>query len=344
MLWFPSLQQVSYLWEEISWLQQCLSPSQTSCSCTLQTRLKMLQAVAHLQVAEWFWEAEFFVSKTSWTVVQILCDGFHQGALGTQDLGQVYFEPIKDKHGNGLLVLLKDMNTSPNLDGVRWTQLCKLQLQRKSISSPEEPTALDMLLITLHVSHKGLKIWLYKCLRGSQNSETTPNLGTMTTGIFVNSICVWMCGICARNTKSHKVLPLLLGVCCPDIRSPQNKLTGSPDCRGSRLAVIRGDLSFVCLAIFCFCFGQRMLPQQFMSHLCYPRMWQDQRVSSKGLCQQQNAPKHVFSGIAATSLKALIHGKPNMAWQTWGTRAGTTGLQIEICFQLQVLFVQTPFI
>lgn len=72
--------------------------------------------------------------------------------LGTQDLGQVYFEPIKDKQGNALLVLLKDMNACPNLDGVRWTQLCKLQLHRKSISSPEEPTALDILLITLHVS------------------------------------------------------------------------------------------------------------------------------------------------------------------------------------------------
>lgn len=43
--------QVSYLWEEISWLQQCLSPSQSSSSCTLQTRLKMLQAVSLLQVA-----------------------------------------------------------------------------------------------------------------------------------------------------------------------------------------------------------------------------------------------------------------------------------------------------
>lgn len=79
-----------------------------------------------------------------------------QGMLGTQDLGQVYFEPIKDKHGNALLVLLKDMNACSTLDGVRWTQLCKLQLQRKSISSPEEPTALDMLLITLHVSPTGL--------------------------------------------------------------------------------------------------------------------------------------------------------------------------------------------
>ncbi|KAJ8245800.1 hypothetical protein GJAV_G00260450 [Gymnothorax javanicus] len=117
-LWFTKL---SYLWEEISWLQQCMSPSPSSCSCALQTRLKMLQAVSLLQ-----------------------------GMLGAQDLGRVYYEPIKDKHGNVLLVTLRDLSSSPNLDGVRWTQLCKLQLQRKSISSPEEPSALDMLLITLH--------------------------------------------------------------------------------------------------------------------------------------------------------------------------------------------------
>ncbi|XP_069036950.1 ankyrin repeat and fibronectin type-III domain-containing protein 1 isoform X3 [Lepisosteus oculatus] len=117
-LWFT---KVSCLWEEIPWMQQCLSPSQSSYSCALQTRLKMLQAVSQLQ-----------------------------GMLGTQDLGRVYFEPIKDKHGNALLVTLRDLSASPGLDSVRWAQLCKLQLQRKSISSPEEPTALDMLLITLH--------------------------------------------------------------------------------------------------------------------------------------------------------------------------------------------------
>ncbi|XP_076154939.1 ankyrin repeat and fibronectin type-III domain-containing protein 1, partial [Alosa pseudoharengus] len=117
-LWFT---KVSYLWEEISWLQQCVVSAQSSCSCTLQTRLKMLQAVAQLQ-----------------------------NLLGTHDLGQVYYEPIKDKHGNALLVLLRDMGAAGGVEGMRWTPLCKLQLQRKSLSSAEEPTALDMLLITLH--------------------------------------------------------------------------------------------------------------------------------------------------------------------------------------------------
>lgn len=163
-VWISSMWQVSYLWEEIPWLQQCLTSSQTSCSCTLQTRLKMLQAVSQLQVLQcpiiiansgiyadhlliaWCYDVKVLNSSV------IICWCLSQGLLGTQDLGQVYFEPIKDKHGNALLVLLKDMNTCPNLDGVRWTQLCKLQLQRKSISSPEEPTALDILLIKLHVS------------------------------------------------------------------------------------------------------------------------------------------------------------------------------------------------
>ncbi|XP_072535282.1 ankyrin repeat and fibronectin type-III domain-containing protein 1 isoform X2 [Salminus brasiliensis] len=116
-LWFT---KVSYLWEEVSWLLQCVSPAQLSCSCTLQIRLKMLQALVQLQ-----------------------------GMLATQDLGQVYFEPIKDKHGNALLVLLKEV-VGCALEGLHWTPLSKLQIQRKSISSPEEPTALDTLLITLH--------------------------------------------------------------------------------------------------------------------------------------------------------------------------------------------------
>ncbi|XP_028845855.1 ankyrin repeat and fibronectin type-III domain-containing protein 1 isoform X2 [Denticeps clupeoides] len=117
-LWFTKM---SYLWEEVSWLQQCVSSAQSSCSCTLQTRLKMLQAVEHLQ-----------------------------SLLGTQDMGQVYFEPIRDKHGNALLVLLRDMGLCGGVESLRWTPLGKLQFLRKSLSSPEEPTALDILLITLH--------------------------------------------------------------------------------------------------------------------------------------------------------------------------------------------------
>lgn len=113
----------------------------------------MLQAVSQLQV----FQLNRLITTALCTATEPQAlTGFlwcrPQGMLGTQDLGQFYFEPIKDKHGSALLVLLKDMNTCPNLDGARWMQLGKLQLQRKSISSPEEPTALDMLLITLHVS------------------------------------------------------------------------------------------------------------------------------------------------------------------------------------------------
>uniref|UniRef100_A0A9J7Y148 Ankyrin repeat and fibronectin type-III domain-containing protein 1 n=1 Tax=Cyprinus carpio carpio TaxID=630221 RepID=A0A9J7Y148_CYPCA len=119
LLWFT---KVSHLWEELTWMQQCISPAHASSSCTLQTRLKLLQAAGQLQAL-----------------------------LGTVDLGQVYFEPIKDKQGNAVLVLMKDMSACAPLEGVRWIPVSKFQLQRRSSSSSsEEPSALETLLTTLH--------------------------------------------------------------------------------------------------------------------------------------------------------------------------------------------------
>lgn len=116
-LWFT---KVSCMWDDILWLRQCVTVSQSSCSCILQTRFKMLLAISQMQAL-----------------------------LGIQDLGQVYFEPIKDKQGNILVVTLKEVTLSQTPENVRWTPLSKLQSSRKSVSSPEEPNALDVLLMTL---------------------------------------------------------------------------------------------------------------------------------------------------------------------------------------------------
>ncbi|KAM9599379.1 ankyrin repeat and fibronectin type-III domain-containing protein 1-like isoform 2-T4 [Morphnus guianensis] len=116
-LWFT---KVSCMWDEILWLRQCVTVSQSSCSCILQTRFKMLLAISQMQ-----------------------------GLLGIQDLGQVFFEPIKDKQGNILIVTLKEVKTNQTFESVRWVPICKLQTSRKSVSSPEEPTALDTLLISI---------------------------------------------------------------------------------------------------------------------------------------------------------------------------------------------------
>lgn len=78
-----------------------------------------------------------------------------QGLLGIQDLGQVFFEPIKDKQGNILIVTLKEVKTNQTFESVRWVPICKLQTSRKSVSSPEEPTALDTLLISVQVLSEG---------------------------------------------------------------------------------------------------------------------------------------------------------------------------------------------
>ncbi|XP_038639613.1 ankyrin repeat and fibronectin type-III domain-containing protein 1-like isoform X2 [Scyliorhinus canicula] len=116
-LWFSKL---SCMWKDTQWLQQGMNSALSSSSSVLQTRQKMLLAVSQLQ-----------------------------GALGTQDLGQVHFEPIKDKLGNVLILTIKELRPSQVLENVRWIALSKLHNYRKSVSAFESFTALDQLFMTL---------------------------------------------------------------------------------------------------------------------------------------------------------------------------------------------------
>ncbi|KAM9425570.1 ankyrin repeat and fibronectin type-III domain-containing protein 1 isoform 2-T3 [Pholidichthys leucotaenia] len=115
-LWFTKL---SCMWEDVRWLRQSMSVSMSS-SSTLQVRHKMLTAVGQLQ-----------------------------NLLGTHNLGRVHYEPIKDRHGNVLLVTIRDTESQHSLFCGKWMQVTKLQSQRKSLSTPEEPYALDILIITM---------------------------------------------------------------------------------------------------------------------------------------------------------------------------------------------------
>ncbi|XP_029978047.1 ankyrin repeat and fibronectin type-III domain-containing protein 1 [Sphaeramia orbicularis] len=115
-LWFTKL---SCMWEDVRWLRQSMSVSMSS-SSTLQARHKMLTAAGQLQ-----------------------------NLLGTHNLGRVHYEPIKDRHGNVLLVTIRDLETQHSLFSGKWMQVTKLQSQRKSLSTPEEPYALDILIITI---------------------------------------------------------------------------------------------------------------------------------------------------------------------------------------------------
>ncbi|XP_030256820.1 ankyrin repeat and fibronectin type-III domain-containing protein 1 isoform X2 [Sparus aurata] len=115
-LWFTKL---SCMWEDVRWLRQSMSVSMSS-SSTLQARHKMLTAASQLQ-----------------------------SLLGTHNLGRVHYEPIKDRHGNVLLVTIRDTESQHSLFSGKWMQVTKLQSQRKSLSTPEEPYALDILIITI---------------------------------------------------------------------------------------------------------------------------------------------------------------------------------------------------
>lgn len=80
-----------------------------------------------------------------------LCIALLQSLLGTHNLGRVHYEPIKDRHGNVLLVTIRNLESQHSLFSGKWMQVTKLQSQRKSLSTPEEPYALDILIITIQV-------------------------------------------------------------------------------------------------------------------------------------------------------------------------------------------------
>lgn len=50
-----------------------------------------------------------------------------------------------------LLVTIRDTESQHSLFSGKWMQVTKLQSQRKSLSTPEEPYALDILIITIQV-------------------------------------------------------------------------------------------------------------------------------------------------------------------------------------------------
>lgn len=71
--------------------------------------------------------------------------------LGTHNLGRVHYEPIKDRHGNVLFVTVRSTESHHSVFSGKWMHVSKLQSQRKSMSTPEEPYALDILIITIQV-------------------------------------------------------------------------------------------------------------------------------------------------------------------------------------------------
>ncbi|XP_013125603.1 ankyrin repeat and fibronectin type-III domain-containing protein 1 isoform X2 [Oreochromis niloticus] len=114
-LWFAKL---SCAWQQVPWLQQGLSSAHSSPSSLLQNRHNILRAVSQLQ-----------------------------SSLGTVDLGQIYYEPLKDRQGNILLVTLKEFSNTPSPPDppLHWIPLARLEKNRSRTPLLPEPTAMDML-------------------------------------------------------------------------------------------------------------------------------------------------------------------------------------------------------
>ncbi|XP_028843423.1 ankyrin repeat and fibronectin type-III domain-containing protein 1 isoform X2 [Denticeps clupeoides] len=122
---FIWLAKLSYAWDQVPCLQQALRSSLSSSSSLLQNRHSVLRAVAQLQAA-----------------------------LRTQDIGQVYFEPIKDRQGNMLIMTLKEcLPPAYSSDHIlHWVPLSHMEKNPSQTALLPEPTALD--IVTGHLKEK----------------------------------------------------------------------------------------------------------------------------------------------------------------------------------------------
>ena len=76
-----------------------------------------------------------------------------QTALGLQDLGQLYYQPLKDSQGTMVISTtfhLASIKAMPSSLNFKWLPLSKLQ-QRRLTGTAEESTAGDLLLASLQV-------------------------------------------------------------------------------------------------------------------------------------------------------------------------------------------------
>ncbi|KAG9343066.1 hypothetical protein JZ751_015284 [Albula glossodonta] len=152
-LWFAKL---SCAWQQVPWLQQALSSSLSSSSSLLQNRHYILRAVAQLQ-----------------------------SSLGTLDLGQVYYEPLKDRHGNVLLVTLRECAPPPHPPDppLHWTPLSRMEKNRHRTPLLPEPTAVDTL-------NEQLKEKLSYHRRGIQRAQPGLYVGVLKLSSSVDQIRV----------------------------------------------------------------------------------------------------------------------------------------------------------
>ncbi|XP_033108697.1 uncharacterized protein LOC117110186 isoform X2 [Anneissia japonica] len=115
-LWFM---KVACTWEDVDVLRGDLEKA-LSTSPSLMFRNKLLQAVALMQTT-----------------------------LGIQDLGQVYYEPIRDDNGSTIFVLVKHIKDSRSVQSasLKWLNLGRVQ-KRRSVCF-ENPTASEILLSSI---------------------------------------------------------------------------------------------------------------------------------------------------------------------------------------------------
>ena len=79
-----------------------------------------------------------------------------QNSLGTQDLGQFFYRPIKDSQGSIVLTTINCVKDpkSVNTTALKWLPISKIQ--KRLSPAPDNPASSELLLSNISVSRSSL--------------------------------------------------------------------------------------------------------------------------------------------------------------------------------------------
>ena len=103
--------------------------------------------LCHIELDERF----HCLTKYMYKLLFLICCFYLQTALGTHDLGQFYYKPLKDPSGSTILVSVNFVMDPKVMTFGKWIPISKLQ-RRQSASMPELSEAQDCLVTSFHVS------------------------------------------------------------------------------------------------------------------------------------------------------------------------------------------------
>lgn len=135
--------KIAFAWKDLKWFKDDLEKSTNS---SISFRTKLIQAVTQMQVSEFCRLALDIVLNKFVCFIRLAGLIRFQDIFNTQDLGKVYYKPIRDSDGTTVICTVNNVCQPKNVVNLKWTPMAKI-LKKSSRSD----NLTDLLISSIQV-------------------------------------------------------------------------------------------------------------------------------------------------------------------------------------------------